>query len=116
MGKIRVVELVGDIAITIDDGQILYDQIMPCLAKNEKVVLDFEGVEIIASPFLNFGIGQLYNKYTSDQLQKLLKIENFPVSARGLLIRVIENSKEYYSNEAYRKAVDEVMAEKVESL
>jgi STAS-like domain of unknown function (DUF4325) len=90
--------------------------IHPCLLKNKKVLLDFEGVEVVAPPFLNIVIGQLYKDFTSEQLQNLLELKNFPTNSKVLLERVIENSKEYYANSKFRKALDEVIKEKAESI
>jgi hypothetical protein len=104
-------DLVGENCITLDDGQTIYDLIHPRLQAGHSVELDFEGVKIVVSPFLNAAIGQLLRDLSPDDLNAHLKITNLSVLARPVLQRVIANAKEYYSDPAVRKAVDEVMGE-----
>jgi hypothetical protein len=46
-------ETVGVDAITLDDGQSIYERIKPELAAGHEVALDFDGVSVFASPFFN---------------------------------------------------------------
>ncbi len=100
----------------MEDGQQIYDQIHPELESGNTVELDFEGVTIFASPFLNVSFGRLLKDFKPDDLNRLVKITNLNPVGWSVLKRVIENSKEYYANEVLRKAVDEVLLEQAESL
>ena len=45
--------------MTLEDGEAVYRQIHDPLVHGETVELDFDGVNIFASPFFNAGIGRL---------------------------------------------------------
>lgn len=51
--------MIGANCITLDDGQQVYNAIHPELTAGHPVELDFDRVEIFASPFFNAAIGQL---------------------------------------------------------
>jgi len=108
--------LVGGICITPDDGQKVYDLIHPELIAGNLVELDFTGVDIIAPPFLNAAIGEVLKDLQPEDLDRFLKVSNLIPLGMRVMKRVIENSKEYYSDEKTRKAVDEVLREQTLSL
>ncbi|MEG4248352.1 STAS-like domain-containing protein [Microcoleus sp. Pol10D4] len=103
--------LVGGICITPDDGQKVYDLIHPELIAGNLVELDFTGVDIIGPPFLNAAIGELLKDLQPEDIDHLLKVSNLIPLGMRVMKRVIENSKEYYSDEKTGKAVDEVLRE-----
>ncbi|GIK67561.1 MAG: hypothetical protein BroJett018_53550 [Chloroflexota bacterium] len=111
--KIDIINLIGEYCITLDDGQQVYDLIHPALDAKEVVELDFTGVEIVASPFLNAAIGQLLRDLQPNDLNAYLKITNLSSIARPMLKQVIDNAKRYYSEPDYRNAVDKVIGAQV---
>lgn len=114
--KIDVHKIIGENCITLEDGQKIFDLIHPELTAGNAVELDFENVTVLASPFLNAAIGRLLKDIKPGNLNRLLKITNLVPTGLAVLRRVIENSKEYYSNPNVRKAVDETLFEQSESL
>lgn len=109
---IRVKDLVGENAMTLDDGEALYARIHVPLAHGEQVDLDFEGVEVFASPFFNAGIGRLLGDLTADALNALLTFEHLSDFGGRVLRRVIENAKEYYGATApQRQEIDRIVHE-----
>ena len=56
-------QLVGPNCITVEDGQIVYEQIYPELKQNRPVELDFKDVRLFASPFFNAAIGQTIQRF-----------------------------------------------------
>ncbi len=105
----KVKDITGDYAITLEDGQILFDRIHPELATGHQVQLDFEGVSVFASPFFNAAVGQLLKDLTPDTLNTLLKVVNLSPVGLDVLKRVIENAKRYYSSPDYRKAQEQLL-------
>jgi len=88
----------GDAAVSSDDGDILYTRIIESIRANYTVSLDFSGISIMTTAFLNSAIGQLYNDYTSEQLNNSLKLENVAEEDKILFKKVIERAKEYFFN------------------
>lgn len=113
--KLDIYELIGENCITLEDGQKIYDRIHPKLLAGHIVELDFARVGVYASPFFNAAIGQLLKDIKAEDLNRLLKVLNLVPADRTALKLVIENSKQYYSDENFRKAQDEVLLEQAEN-
>ena len=109
--KCLVCEMVGEDAITLDDGQSIHDQIRPELLAGHEVDLDFDGVAVFASPFFNAAIGQLLKDLQPDDLNRLLRVLNINPTGRDVLRRVVENAKKYYASPDYREAQSKVLRE-----
>jgi hypothetical protein len=108
--KYDVHQLVGENAITLDDGQRVFDLIHPELAAGRPVELDFTRVGVYASPFFNAALGQLLRDLKPEDLNRLVKMEGLNPVGREVAKRVIENAKHYYAApEEYRKAQHEVL-------
>ena len=113
--RILVREIVGENAVTLDDGQNIFNQIRPELGRNGPVELDFTGVTVVSSPFFNAAIGQLLKDLPPDELDGQLKVENLITVGQDLLRGVIEGAKRYYSSPDYRAAQTRVLQELFES-
>lgn len=109
--RYSVHEITGPFAIAPDNGQKLYDQIHPALLSGQDVELDFNGTKVFASAFFNFAIGQLLKDLSPDTLNHQLRITGLNDNGQNVLKRVIENSKRYYSDTGYQKAVNSAMEE-----
>lgn len=96
---IRLSEAVGIHCITQQDGQKIYREIHPLLRDQQQVELDFTGVNVVASPFLNAAIGQLLRDLTPETLNTFLKFPNLPTVVKPILRRVIANARAYYTNQ-----------------
>ncbi|CCZ41556.1 MAG: STAS-like domain-containing protein [Butyribacter sp.] len=108
---LNVAELIGSpSALTREQGAIVFDEIVPLLKEGKKVVLDFGEIESIITPFLNVSIGKLYEKFSSDELQKKLEIINRPDMTTRKFQIVIDNAKSYYSDKRrFENAIEEVI-------
>jgi hypothetical protein len=107
---IKVKDLVGENAMTLDDGTAIYSRIHDPLAQGQTVELDFEGVEVFASPFFNAGVGHLLADLEPNALNERLKFEHLSDFGKRTLRRVIENAKEYYAaNPTQRAAIDRIV-------
>jgi len=97
-------------ALTQEQGNIIYENIVSAFEKNEQIIIDFVDVESIISPFLNNAIGRLYEKYRSEEISELLKIKNFPDVKKSTLNIVISNAKKFYMNkERFRNLAKEAI-------
>lgn len=103
----------GNAAISIDDGKALFEKIDAALSKGISVILDFVNIEIMTSTFLNEAIGQLYSKYTSEQLRQHLTVQNLTEDDRKLMIQVIERAKEYFKD---REKIEKALKDSFEDV
>jgi hypothetical protein len=112
--NIVVRELVGENAVTLEDGDKIYQTIFPALKSEEKISIDFTGVKVFASPFFNAAIGKLLKDFIPDALNRLISFLNLNPVGSDVLKRVIENSKQFYGNPEIQKAVERTISQKSE--
>ena len=96
---VRIFDIVGGpLCVSAEDGQKVYEKIYPLVREGHKVVLSFDQIEIIISSFLNSAIGQLYEKFTEEQIREQLTVRDMDQEDLTLLKRVVENAKAYFRN------------------
>ena len=96
---INIAEKIGSpSALTQEQGNLIYNEILPVIQQGDQVTLDFDQIERMISPFLNNAIGQLYGTYNSEQISDCLIIKGFPDEKKATLNTVISNAKKFYSN------------------
>lgn len=114
--QINISEMFGQYCISDADGQALYDLVKPQLIAGQTVELDFQSVNVFASLFFNFAIGQLLRDFSSEQLKAHVKFTGLSSTGRSILDQVIKRAKRYYSDSHYRQAVDTVLEEEAVAL
>lgn len=109
---IKIVEIIGDRATDMRQGDEIYSLIVEQFHKKEKVTIDFAGLKTVLSTFLNNAIGTLYKDYSSEFLNENLKVANLCQDDLFILKRVIKRAKDFYANEkAITKILDEELPE-----
>jgi len=110
---ILVLDLVGGpVCVSTDDGQIVYGKIAPLIREGRKVVVSFEGIEILIPAFLNSAFGVLYGEFTDEKIREALTVSDMPTGGKDTLEFVMKHAKAYFENpEACRRAWREVMEE-----
>lgn len=88
----------SELAITTDDGNLVYDSIHKALKEKNQVKLDFKGIGIIITAFLNSAIGRLYENFDSDFLNEYLILENVADEDKNLFRIVAQRAKEYFAD------------------
>ena len=90
----------SELAVSTENGNKVFKIVDDCLQQHEKVELDFEGITVMITAFLNAAIGSLYSKkeYTGDFLNEHLKLENVEKEDRILFKEVIQRAKEYFAD------------------
>lgn len=103
---VKIRDSFGENLLTPEDGDRLHALIHDDLKANRNVVLDFDGIKVVGSAFLNKAIGRLYADVAEGAIKEHLTMRNISDIALFALKRVVANSKEYYSNAPFRDAVD----------
>lgn len=90
----------SNIAVATDAGDKVFMQLIASFDKGEKIRLDFEGITILTTAFLNAAIGQLFSqgKYDSTFLNSSLKFVNIQPEDKPLFVMVVNRAKEYFAN------------------
>ncbi len=111
---LNINSLMGPFCISFQDGERIRALILPELLLGREVQLDFVDVQIVTAAFFNAAIGRLLRDIQPEALNRLLQITNLNDVGMTVLRRIIENSKEYYSNPALREVLDEILSEQAE--
>lgn len=98
--KIIAREVIGTNAISMQSGRHIYELIAKPLLEGEVVEVDFDSVELFASPFFNASIGLLIKDLNITKLKERLVISNLNQVGKQLLNHVIANAIKFYEKEA----------------
>jgi hypothetical protein len=90
-------DLLGKNAISMQSGKNLYEKIYEPLKAGQVVEIDFDGIELFATPFFNASIGYLLKDISIDDLKKILIFSNLSNIGKQLLNHVIANAIEFYT-------------------
>ena len=90
----------GEHCIALEDAENLFKQLTILLEAGENVTLDFEGVETIASSFLNVAMGRLVGIFKPEFLKQNLKWTGVDDVDNQLIALVMRNAKEHYGQDA----------------
>ena len=85
-------------AISSDEAEKIHKIIYVILEEEKEVVLDFEGISLLISSFLNSAIGKLYGEFKPDIVDNSITYENMDSRDQYILDKVIDRAKEYYKN------------------
>ena len=111
--ELSLYEIVGTpLCVASDDGQKVYDRLAAALEEGRSITLSFHNITTLTSAFLNAAIGQLYGKFTEEQIRALLKVRDMPPDDMALLKRVVETAKQYFKDpqrfdQAVREATED---------
>lgn len=95
------------LAVSAADGELVFNNVVEAFDKGEKVVLDFEGIDLTITAFMNASIGKLYGKYPTESIRELLDIVNLQNEEKQLLRIVIERAKMRF-NKTYPTSLDNI--------
>lgn len=96
---ISIFEVVGSpLCVASSDGQKVYDRLAVALKEGQSTILSFHNVSTLTSAFLNAAVGQLYGKFSEEQIRALLKVKNMEPDDMALLKRVVETAKQYFKD------------------
>ncbi len=102
--------IAGDAAVSTDDGDIVFRKIEEQFQLAQKIDLDFNGITLMTTAFLNAAIGQLYASHTSEYLNENLSLVQVSADDKGLFRIVIERAKEYFANkDSFNKSADDAI-------
>lgn len=90
----------SELAVSTEKGEMVFNAINEGLQKEEKIVLDFKGIDLMITAFLNAAIGKLYGnkKYSGEFLNEHIKLENIDSDDVYLFKDVIKRAKEYFAD------------------
>ena len=108
---LSIYEIVGSpLCVASSDGQKVYDRLAAALKEGRGATLSFHNISTLTSAFLNAAIGQLYGKFSEEQIRSLLKVQDMQGDDLALLKRVVETAKLYFKDpQKFEQAVQETL-------
>ena len=76
MRVLKVFDLIGEFAIDDLAGEKVFAMLHPELLAGHSVELDFEGVRIVAPPFISVAIGQLFQDISAANFDRFFSATN----------------------------------------
>ena len=89
---IKVFDITKNYAVDASIGSVVYNQINDVIESYDSIVIDFSGVDIILSVFINAVISNFCQKDKTSQFEKISVI-NLSDSAKILWDRVVQSAK-----------------------
>lgn len=106
--KIRVFEVVGaNIGVSSEDGGAVFEKLQVALKAGQYVDLDFTGIDMLISAFLNAAVGKLVEHLSIEEIHKQISFSGMEEGDRELLDKVLENAVRYYADpDRFRKLLE----------
>lgn len=111
MVEVYVKDIINSkIAISPEKGELLFGYLFKQIRKNNSINLSFDGIEDLTTAFLNKAIGNLYNHFSSEVLNKNLSIKDLDDLDKYLLNKVISRAKiDINTDSQFTSEIDEVL-------
>ena len=74
--KINLASFISAHCASVDDGQVFFKKVYPEIKEGRSVKIDFEGVELILTPFLHHSIGRLLEYFGKETVMEKLILCN----------------------------------------
>ena len=74
--KINLASFISVQCASVDDGQVFFKKVYPEIKEGRSVKIDFEGVELILTPFLHHSIGRLLEYFGKETVMEKLILCN----------------------------------------
>lgn len=101
MATIKIKDyLTSSMAVSTDKADTIYKDLKSHLINNEDIHLDFDGIKLVITAFLNIIFGKLYGieGYSEEFIDNKIHFLNTSESIQEMIEDVRKNSKRYYSD------------------
>ena len=95
-------------ALSITNGEVIKNVIEENIEKSEKIILDFEGITLFATPFFNLAIGHFIIKLTPKIFDNKIKCINLTELGSATLQYSYDNACMIYKNSIKAEEIDEI--------
>jgi hypothetical protein len=106
--KIKVADVIGsNLGVSSEDGGAVFEKIQIALEARQAVDLDFTGIDMLISAFLNAAVGKLVENLSIEEIHQRVKFSGMEDGDRELLEKVLENAFRYYEDpDRFRKLLE----------
>lgn len=98
--------------VDASDGEKIFELSKKALDEKKKVVLSFDGIELVITAFLNAAVGKLYGVFSEEFILSHLSNSNMTDDFQTIWDKVTEGAPKYYANkEAFDKNISNIIEE-----
>ena len=109
--RVLLGKVVGKNCSSIDDGEKVLNLIRPELTKGFTVELDFEGVKLVLTPFLNTCFGKLLEQFGREITMTHVSMRNISDELLQRINNFINRKEEEFTQSCDRKLLQEIFDE-----
>ena len=109
--RVLLGKVVGKNCSSIDDGEKVLNLIRPELTKGFTVELDFEGVKLVLTPFLNTCFGKLLEQFGRDVTMTRVSMRNISDEFLQRINIFINRKEKEFTQSRDRKLLQEIFDE-----
>lgn len=114
MDKIIMIRDVAPIAMTEDAGLALRKKMQEALDNGNQVVLDFDGIELFATPFFNSSVGYFVLQYSPDKFGERIQVKNLSELGNQTYEHSYQNAVSVFENRTDTTRVGKITAETID--
>ena len=109
--RVLLEKTVGENCASIDDGEKVLNLIRPELIKGFSVELDFKGVKLVLTPFLNTCFGKLLEQFGSEVTMIHVSMRNISGELLQRINNFIDRKEEEFTQNHDKKMLQEMFDE-----
>lgn len=97
-------------ALSLSNAQIIKEEIDKYINDYDQIVLDFEGIELFATPFFNMAIGHFVTRLTPEIFENKISCINLSELGRETYSYSFKNACSIYEKSLENEKIDEINA------
>ena len=109
--RVLLEKTVGQNCASIDDGAKVFELILPELVKNLTVEIDFKGVKLMLTPFLNACFGKLLEHFGKEKIMTNVSIRNVSEDFLRRINEFIDRKDKEYTKSSEQEILQELFDE-----
>lgn len=114
MSKEIRISSIAQMAMTEDAGLQLRKEMQAAMEQSQSVVLDFEGIELFATPFFNASIGYFVMKLSPEQYKMQVRVVNLSDLGKETYAHSFQNAVAVYENDINLEMIGKITEETLE--
>ena len=109
--RVLLGKAIGENCSSVDDGEKVLDLLRPELIKGFNVELDFQGVKLVLTPFLNTCFGKLLEQFGREITMTHVSTRNISDELLQRINNFINRKEEEFTQSRDRKLLQEIFDE-----
>lgn len=109
--RIKLCESIGENCQSVDEGKMVHGMILQEMREGRSVEIDFSGVKMILTPFLNMAFGKLFDFFDKNRIMSALQFRNISAEHLKKVNELIDYVDGLDSDKIARETLEELYGE-----